>query len=359
MQKSLSSIGILTLLLFAVGSANAASYPYTVTDLGIFNPQAINSSGQVVGVFNAPDTQYAILYSDGKLIDLGNLGSSQGSYAFDINDMDQIVGYAGSPDGKLHAFLYSNGSMSDLGTLGGSYSGAYGINNSGQIVGLSRLPDGTQHAFFYDNGMMNDLGAFGGLTSIASDINASGKIIGGYSYTKYGEYHSFLYDNGVMTDIGDLGGSRCNALAINDYGQIVGFSRTANYDTHAFIYSDGIMKDINGSNIASSASGINNSGQVVGFAVLPTRSYAFLYSNGDIIDLNTLIDTNLGVYLDYAFDINDSGQIVALGHYYKGDKPGTAFLLTPIPEPSSFLLLCLGISGFLALAWQQRRAGRI
>src|SRR3954452_15103647 len=91
----------------------------------------------------------------------------------------------------------------------------------------------------------------------------------------------------------------------------------------------------------SIARGINNSGQVVGFATnIDASSRAFLYSNGSMVDLNSLIDPSLNITLQDAHAINDSGQIVVdglLGGHVQ------AFLLTPVPEPSSILLEACGL----------------
>ena len=79
----------------------------------------------------------------------------------------------------------------------------------------------------------------------------------------------------------------------------------------------------------SVALGMNNSGQVVGFASLPAPvRKAFLYDHrtGVISDLTQLIPASSGWQLIDAFDINDDGQIVG-----RGLNGGAmhAFLLTP------------------------------
>src|SRR5207302_1053292 len=97
------------------------------------------------------------------------------------------------------------------------------------------------------------------------------------------------------------------------------------------------------SGFGSSALAINNSGQVVGEDDLgadvpfspPMR--AVFYSDGQITDLNDLIDPALGIRLTAAVGINDNGQIVADGGL--ADNAGQhGFLLTPIPEPSTMAL---------------------
>jgi len=86
--------------------------------------------------------------------------------------------------------------------------------------------------------------------------------------------------------------------------------------------------------------GINNAGQVAGYSnTSPGAYHAFLYSNGQMMDLNDLIDAP-GISLTSATAINDRGQIVANGT--SSQIPAlAAFLLTPIPEPGTWALLGL------------------
>jgi probable HAF family extracellular repeat protein len=58
---------------------------------------------------------------------------------------------------------------------------------------------------------------------------------------------------------------------------------------------------------------MNNAGQVVGYARGTGGNYAFLYLNGAIVDLNTLIPSNSGWTLTSAAAINDAGQIAGTG----------------------------------------------
>jgi hypothetical protein len=91
-----------------------------------------------------------------------------------------------------------------------------------------------------------------------------------------------------------------------------------------FEYTDGQMVDLG----EGSASAINNLGQAVGY-----NGYAALYSNGEVQDLDKLIDPSLGITLGDAVAINDKDQIVT-----SDLNRNKSYLLTPVPEPSTWAL---------------------
>ncbi len=84
---------------------------------------------------------------------------------------------------------------------------------------------------------------------------------------------------------------------------------------------------------------INDNGQIVGSAQDGSWQAALFDATGSgaNIDLNTLIDPILGWNLEVAYSINDNGWIVGTG--INPDGNNKAYLLTPIPEPTTLLLL--------------------
>jgi probable HAF family extracellular repeat protein len=232
---------------------------------------------------------------------------------------------------------------------------ASGINNQGAVVGGVTLSNSiTQDAFVYENGITTDLPELSGAyaPSAAKAINNHGDIVG-FSQIGLSSEHPFLYSHGLMQDLGTLGGSIGEAMAINDVGEITGNSTTiSNAEMHAFLYRHGRMIDLGGlpdaqfiistnpsafspPKLFSSASAINNWGQIVGSATANNGAiHAFLYCDGTMIDLNRLVRlTHVNgrpgfLALGVANGINDLGQIVGAGSFWDGrDKTTRAFLL--------------------------------
>ena len=111
-----------------------------------------------------------------------------------------------------------------------------------------------------------------------------------------------------VRDLGTLGGSGSWASGVNASGQVVGYADVSG-DNHAFLYSSsgaGTMADLGTLGGSwSSASGTNASGQVVGSSQTSGNlTHAFLY-NGTMTDLGTLGGNN-----SVACAINTDGQVV-------------------------------------------------
>src|SRR6266542_2182295 len=162
---------------------------------------AINDNGQIVGISGICDqavgrhtAKHAVLWENGTVTDLGNLGAQWWNTPTAINQRGDIVGFAGDPafvDGDiLHAFVWTreNG-IRPLKPLKGRtpkhvYSEAYGINELGQIVGTSCDADFVDcRAVIWDQGTyptdLNDFkGSFPIRLETAKGINDNGEITG-------------------------------------------------------------------------------------------------------------------------------------------------------------------------------------
>ena len=328
----------------------------------------------------------AVLWKDGKIINLGTLGGNE-SVAGAVNNRGEVVGAALNaisdpfpgryPDStyfifgngtESHAFLWRDGTMQDLETLGGPDSAAFLLNERGQVAGASDVDYAsnvvtggpTVHPFLWQHGKMVDLvahapaGMFGGTYGSVSALNDRGQVAGTMNLTGDLTWHSFLWDEGKLTDLGTLGGAVTTAIGMNNSGHIVGRSDfTALCEAcppgdqkqlhRPFFWKDGVITDvgvITGDN-AGSAYSVNSSDQVVGRSALcikvnPDDScesvsyHAFLWENGSIADLQTLILPGSGFTVNDAISINDRGEIAGYGTPSNGDNH--VILLIPCDE---------------------------
>jgi probable HAF family extracellular repeat protein len=326
--------------LLALAPARASAQSYLLTDLGSLGgvkgsgAYAINGTGVVAGYsFVSGSTNvHAMLNDHGVVEDLGTLGGTQ-SLARAVNSTGWVVGWAYPPGvAWQRAFLWRNGAMTDLGTFGGTFGDAHAVNDAGLIVGSSSDANEMETAFWWRDGVLHSLGTLGGSLSRALAVNRFGDITGMSAITGDDEYHAFLTKPGSpLYDIGTLGGPASHGLDINDQVHICGWSmiQDNNPASRGFFWADGVMKSVGTlGGIYSSANGLNNHDQVVGAS---TRSdevqVAFLWSNDQIVDLNTLVPPGSNLLLTAAYDIDDHGAIVGVGE--RPDHETRAFLLVP------------------------------
>jgi probable HAF family extracellular repeat protein len=193
------------------------------------------------------------VWTDGQIQTLPMYNNDPEAAAFWINNGGDVVGASGvcaAYDGRYglaiqpkHALLWSNGQVIDLGNLGGQINnGAFAINDRGQIAGASDLPgDIYQHGFIWQSGKMTDIGTLpGDVVSAAIAINNRGQITG-VSMDADGNIRGFLWQNGVMTDLNTLIPADSplyilHGFGINDEGQIAGFAfQTETFEVHAIL----------------------------------------------------------------------------------------------------------------------------
>jgi uncharacterized repeat protein (TIGR01451 family) len=213
--------------------------------------RAMNIALDTVGESQTASHVYHAFVTDytGAMKDLGTLGGSD-SFAYGINDTGAIVGGSRTTmDGNSPtvAFIYRDGVMSPLGaTFGGANSLAFDINNLDQVVGYADWPStsGAVRAFLYDNGTTTNLGSLGG-SSIAYAINDSRVIVGHSMLANSTVFHAFRWQNGGMQDLGTLGGKHSHAAAINSAATIGGWAENAEGKKRAVIWRNGQVLDVN------------------------------------------------------------------------------------------------------------------
>jgi probable HAF family extracellular repeat protein len=341
--------------------------PYTMTDNGLISAAAAADDGSM----------HAVLWNKGRKSDLGSPGlGGLNSLAIGINESGQAVGGAESTTLDLngedfcgfHAFglpfqgtkclpfIWQYGAMTPLPTLGGVNGQASWINNRGEIVGTAEntrrdalCPSPQQFQFkpvIWENGQVRELPTFGSdQDGYAFAINDSGQVAGGSgdcgalqpNGTWLQSRHALLWQTGTVIDLGNLGGTGLGlgilALAVSNQGKAVGYSDLPGDHTyHGFLWSkDTGMQDLGTlpRDVASVALAINDAGDVTGISFDPDSNLrAFVWRNGGMSDLNTLIPADSPLSLVLACSINSKGEIAGLGVTNTGEAHG--FLATPI-----------------------------
>jgi probable HAF family extracellular repeat protein len=305
---------------------------------------AINDLGWPLGFADrsGSSSAEAVAWIEGRMVKLGTLGGPNSSVEWEgvKNNQGLIVGVSDTsikqPLGEQWScylagflpsfgntclgFLWRDGFMMQLPTLGGDNGVATGINNHDQVVGWAEttyrdptcnLPQVLQFEAYVYNVKSANITALplfpGEPDSAATGINDKGQIIGiaGLCSNAVGgasAIHAVLWQNATSTpiDLGNIGGLAWNTPAsINRKGEIVGFGNpsgdeNAGFNPIAFLWTEsGGMQNLGtlAGYANSIAYAINNHGLIVGQSLNGPNgaSHAFVYQNGTMTDLNSLI----------------------------------------------------------------------
>jgi len=397
--------GVLTKLGALPGpSPSICSEPFSVNNQGVI--VGTSENGEIDPLTGGNATR-AVLWKNGQIMDLGSLGGNQniafwinnygqiaGWGTNNVPDPFSIIDslfFATANGTQTRAFLWDNGKIRDLGTLGGTDAAASFINDLGQVAGTSYtstipnpvtgLPPADPFLWEppspgFPKGRMIDLGSFGGANGFSNALNNQGQVIGGSSIPAnpgacfflvfFPDCHPFLWSQGTLIDLNTstVGGKPLSADWFNDATEIVGaadFSAMGGSPYDAYLWRNGVATDLGHltGDCFSRAWGINSLGQVVGDSLKCDNQsslvndlangffrdfhHAFLWENGSIVDLNTLIPPNSSLDLVetgplsqvFAPNINDAGEIVGFGrppgcpNNGSGESCGHVFLLIP------------------------------
>ena len=336
---------------------------------------SINNRQWVSGVSdNADGITRATLWKDGSAIDLGALGGADAHSAIlwavknkrgilaGISQTDTVdpLGQRWSCSNFIPftgntcvGFKWEDGEMTDLPTLGGYNGFATGVNKFGQIVGWTENTfvdptcdqTRTQRLQFRaviwgpgENDIQELLPFTDDSVSAATAINDKGQVVGisglcDRAVGRLSAIRAVIWENGGVDDMGSIGGDAWNTpMSINEFGEVVGFANIAPgpaFNAHAFLWTaDEGIEDLGTllpEHTLSQGLGINKKGQIVGMSCAPDFEdcRAFIYENGEMTDLNSLVPGFTG-HLAFANDINDKGEIAG------GTGDGQPYLAIPI-----------------------------
>jgi len=277
---------------------------------------------------------------------------------------------------EMSRVSWNGGAITPMGSLGvvGSSTGqaetssAYQISGDGQTaVGLAWINGGTgARAMVSHNGVVTDLGSsFPDRSTRANAVNYNGTVVGGWQDNDWGFRQGAVWKNGqqyLMTNSEGM-----------ELGEVRAISADGNwafgkgYDFGAYRWSEATGTQILGSlweGAYTSVYGASADGNIAVGASWdwmgpPVWGRAFLWTaEGGMVDL-----TDYATGLGYDF----GGQVLAGASAISGDgntiagftNYGNAFLLhldlntSPVPEPSTMLMMALG--GGLLLARRRRK----
>jgi probable HAF family extracellular repeat protein len=196
-----------------------------------------------------------VAWIHGQIHELPTLGGDPDGVALAINERGQIAGASGdcaplNPATFLylqpvHAILWDNGKPIDLGSLGGlSDNIALGINNHGAVVGGSDVAGDTAfHGFLWtkETDKMQDLIPFGtDVSSTALAINDGGEVVGVSLDEKFNT-RAVSWVHRVPVDLNNVIPNNSTlylllACSINSHGEIVGIAvDIKSNETHGYM----------------------------------------------------------------------------------------------------------------------------
>lgn len=114
---------------------------------------------------------------------------STSTNALGVNTSGQVVG-SYQAGGVTQGFLLSGGVFTSIDFSGSSLTSANGINDSGQVVG-DYISGGVYHGFLLNGGVFTTLDFPSSTATLAEGINASGQVVGEYN-DNGGVTHGFL-----------------------------------------------------------------------------------------------------------------------------------------------------------------------
>jgi probable HAF family extracellular repeat protein len=244
----------------------------------------------------------AALVAQDSVVDVGTLGFGS-SYLLAINNRNEAVGYSevmGLDSNR--AMLWRDGQLIDLGVLPGlMLSSAEAINDHGDIVGWSsEFQYQRFHAVLWRDGQTIDLTP-PGFECRAVDINNRGDIVGDCG-------GAMLWRTGTGVPVNTcIGGLRPSA--INDAGVIVGTRGST-----PVRWTNGVVEalPLPAGALGGVAASINARGQIVGYVINPSFFDPVIWEDGRVRPLAGA----WGLVYGFARNINDRGEVAV--HAFTG-----------------------------------------
>ena len=294
--------------------------------------------------------------------------------ALGINDSDTIVGYG-------NATIF-NGFTLTLPPVAANFArlNVPGADGGTQVIGISNGASPTTVGFSITLGVTNGF-AHTGSTFTTVDaptfaftqllgINGSGTTAAGYwTHDATGATGQIAgtvsggpsFTSPTFTNINNLlvakFGPNFNSQAtgVNDSGWVVGFYQPTSTTFNGFVDESGVISSVSApfaGTVSTQALGVNDLGEIVGdYTLADGTMLGFLDKGGAFTTLDPF-----GSPAVTANGINDKGVVVG---FYTNATTDTVdgFVGTTVPEPSTWAMMLLGFAGLGFLGYRKVRTG--
>jgi hypothetical protein len=282
--------------------------------------------------------------------------------ALGINDSGTIVGYG-------NATTFNGFTL----TLPSSFTrlNVSGADGGTQVIGISNGASPTTVGFSITGGVTNGFANTGGtFTTVDAPgfaftqllgINHSGTTAAGYwthdAAGATGQIAGIVsggpgFTSPTFTQINSLlpVNDNSQATGVNNTGEVVGFYQEGANFTGFTDIGGSITSFLFPTSVSTQALGVNDLGEIVGdYTLADGNMFGFLDNNGVFTTLDPFGSTAVT-----ANGINDLGGIVG---FYADANGNTIGFETTIPEPSTWAMLLLGFAGLGFLGYRKARQG--
>ncbi|UJP40321.1 hypothetical protein [Cellulomonas palmilytica] len=351
-----------------------APQAWTPVELGTLGgestvPTAVSDRGQVVGRSQVADGRWhAFLWDDGVMTDL-TPDAQQGS-ATDVSNGAAVSGWVQpAPGESSDGFVWSRGrtavvvdggsalAVNARGQVGGvvdetattrenpfvwtagtrvdlpppPFPGAFGVsslvdlNDKGVVLGRGEFDDDTDLVYLWSRGRFTELRDARGDVLRGVDLNDRGHVAG-VVWNEARAREAALWRRGQIVRIGALPGATwTEAAALNESDVVVGTSAAERgRPGTGFVWRSGVLTAIDDGDGWSTATAVNDRGQVAGVIGDDEVAQPFVWKHGRLVRLGTPTAEDVAVV-----DLSETGHVLTTTGDFRAQ---TATLWLPKPR---------------------------